>query len=118
MKRSITIELDDHDEIILSNAQIERNIERALKTFLDTYGFEIKHLECTEGSLKEAWGIEEYKSQAPALTTALEQSIASITSLPNETVYAMNASEIADVVRKAGNIKQVTPTVLEIGEEK
>ncbi len=106
MKRSITIELDN-EEIILSNAQIERNIERGLETFLSTYGFEIKHLECAEGSLKEAWGIEEYKLQAPALTAALEQSIAAITSLPNETVYAMNASDIADVVKKASsNLKQ------------
>ena len=76
MKTAIVIELSTEDDcVVLSNALVERNVERALKTFLDTYGYTVTHLEAESGSLHEAFGIEQYEAQKAVLEQQLTDSL-------------------------------------------
>ncbi len=82
MKLSIIIELEYTEEEGCipfseewSTSDIEKATHRSLKQFLERAGLTVTHMEAASGSLKEAFGVEEYESQKVVLEAQLEASL-------------------------------------------
>ncbi len=78
MKLSVIIELEytpDDCTGPFANSYIEKAFDRSLKSFLQNEGLDVTHLESAAGSLKEAFGIEEYESQKAGLEQQLTASL-------------------------------------------